>query len=475
MTTTIVEHQDPRLGRWIEACLWAAAVTGIYWAGTIWPAATPMTSAAVAVISMVAGARQFIIHGGNRVTPLGLFALGCAILVGYGGFLTSFSLPFGISATTLSLILASSVFAQVVICGLVPSPAPVPPDHAPTIGASQARIAVIFGGVVLAALALGGPYVPDLRQFSNGAAFTASLLVVAGVILARGRELRTLRVILAGAAFFAYLEFFQDGTGRLRVVALACCALVLLSTRARTVALKWITLMVTPVALWLLVLDRQVLESQLDPSGPTNGGLDSMLASTEVFSRLVNAQQAGYPLGWGTSFLTPIFTVLPADLRPSWMPNALGYELVGLVAPNRVNTGFSTVASVFGEWWWDFSMWGILLAIVVLSILLLWIGGRLSSATNGLHTPHLVRIVFWTMLVGSLNDLVWSGTHTWIVRNLTRLPVLLVFALVQSFLSGQPEGIADPDANQRRSLSSRAIRTSSDRVAAPSLPRRVTT
>src|SRR5699024_2796964 len=142
----------------------------------------------------------------------------------------------------------------------------------------------------------------------------------------------------------AYALVFQGGSGRLRLVGLVgCLALVYSASHPR----RWHKVAVIvglPVALKYLAASRLAVQRSLAAPGSlydnSNSGLASMYAPLQAFSSIIHAQTSGLiPLHWGSSFITPLFVVVPQDLRPSWVPPAFDYALVALTNPTKFDTG----------------------------------------------------------------------------------------------------------------------------------------
>lgn len=420
--------------RVIATVAWLTGVVAVYFVAGFFPTAAEQMNVALGTLAAGYGTWAFLTHGGGRITALGLLNLSFALFVGVGGANQGLNPSPEIDAGWVSLTVSLALLLQMLVNlaawqRAAPSdgPVPIPP-------AERARRSTALGAagiaVVFAAQQTGLPYADS--TVADGAVFASVALFAAGLILRDDTRLVSRRVLYALAAFVLYAAVFHQGTGRLRLVALACVIGLLLTARFPHRGIKWTTVAATPVAIYLLAQDRLALQESLQP-GASEGrtGLESMMSPIRVFTQILQANDIGIvEPAWGQSFLSVPFIVVPEALQPAWVPPALGYDLVGLVDPAREGSGYSVVSTVYGEWYWNFGWLGLILAVPVLAWLVGAVDSRFRRALGDLadHRQGLVRVVFWAMLAGGIADLVWSGTHTWVVRHLTRLPVLLALA-----------------------------------------------
>lgn len=201
-------------------------------------------------------------------------------------------------------------------------------------------------------------------------------------------------------------------------------------------------------ALWWLAQDRKELQESLR-IGASEGrnGLESMLEPIIVFGRLIQSHIEGsFQLSFGQNLLSFPFAFVPE----SWFrdaPQALGYELVNIWAPEKYGTGYSVVATTSGEAYFNFGWFGLVLIVPVMVFLLRLLDNGMvkrMSAEN-VNLAALLWIVFWAMLAGGISDFTWSGQHTFLTRATTRLPLLVILsglALMHSRRSRSSRGFS---------------------------------
>lgn len=442
----------------------------------------------VSIVVMLFGVWAFIAHGRGRITTLGLFNFATALFIGYSGSVEASYLYATTDPSVLTIALCGSLFAQAAITAFAWKRAsPTLNATLPTSSLATAHFFSVWGLVIIASVLAGQIVEWELAYsfLAEGVAFVGVVLVVTGAFVHPRAQLISYHTIIAVGAFALYADVLHQGTGRLRMVSLACVLAALATARFPYRGLKWLMVSATPIALWYLARDRLILQETLQLGGSEGrSGLESMLSPLVSLTRVIEAQDVGWPLRWGASFLSLPFVLLPESVRPSWVPDALGYDLVNLTAPSKEGTGFSDAATVFGEWVWNFGLIGLLLMIPIVAWGIVIVDRGFDRAVSRVCSGSrrdLLLLVAFSMLVGSVADFVWSGLHTYGARLLTRLPVIVVlFAFSsprkpinnRSGLSTNGEGSArirsryaadlDPTSNTiSRSLSIASPKTSS--------------
>lgn len=377
-----------------------------------------------ALVVGVVGAAAFILHGGSRITVAGLYSIATALFIGYSGWVVSGVDGASPAMNTVLGVSAASLSGSVIFFGREPR------------DVSSVRFE-------------GGPYLAGLAAMSLVALFFVrevfTVLTEAGafmavVVIAVALVFGTKRVALWAPLIMAppiiiYGLYFHGGTGRLRLIGLLGAIALVYSARYARWWHKSLLVAVVPVGLQLLA--RYRLDVQRDIAAPgtfsSNSGLESMYAPPRAFASLVRAQaETGWPLKMGSSFFTPIFAVVPDSLRPTWMPQAFNYELVGLTNPDRYGSGYSTAGSWFGEWWWNFGALGLVACALVTGPLLSLLDRAWTAAMTAAPRSRRWVLVACVVLAiaGAVGDLAWGGTHTWLVRGLTRVPLVLILCFV---------------------------------------------
>lgn len=401
----------------------------------------------------------FVVHGGRRVTVTGLFALSWGLFMGYSGWVVT-----GLdgASSAMNTALAASSFA---LAGsaffLGGAPADVSDVELPGGGAWLGMIAGV--GIVLLVPVRGA--LPPI--IGEAAAFMLIVLLTVATVFGGSRHAIGLTILFVVPAVVIYAQLFHGGSGRLRLIGLLGCLALIFSAKFGRRWHKVTLLAAVPLALQLLALARLNLQAQLGSESQGRSGLESMYAPVRAFAALVDAQaDHGWPLKWGSSFFTPLFVVFPDGQRPSWAPGAFNYELVALSNPMLYGTGFSTAGSWPGEWWWNFGLAGVVLCALLTGPLL-----RLLETTWTWAMTQVPRSRRWALvacavlgIAGSVADLAWGGFHTWLVRGLTRLPVLLVVAVVVGSGARRSRNRhAEIRGSRRARVSGRAPRTAASR------------
>lgn len=295
--------------------------------------------------------------------------------------------------------------------------------------AASSRFLVWMGLLALSAAGLFRMtyYTASGAPWIESTAFTAITVFSVGVFWRSNARLLSWGTLIVLAFIAVYAEVFHSGQGRLRIVALACAVFVVVTARYQRKVLKWLTVAAIAPALYYLAEDRKELQESLS-AGASEGrnGLESMLGSVQVFGRLIQAQaESGFPLSYGVNLFS-----FPFAWTESLFPNApvaLGYELVKVTDPGRYGTGYSVVATTYGEAVYNFGYVGLVLMVPVIVWLLNLLDhkmvGSMSKPQSGAMT--LLAVVFWAMLAGGIADMVWSGQHTFLTRATFRLPLLI--------------------------------------------------
>lgn len=439
--------------RVIESAAWLTALVAVLFVAGFFPTAADKANVALGGIALLYGGWTFLIHGGGRITALGLFNFAFALFVGYGGITEGLDPVRRTSAGYVTLAISVAMVVQILVNLVSWRRASPPNDEVTMPPLAQARRATWVGALGMVAMFVAFRLQLPLAATAvgDGTVFACVVLIAIGLLYRADTRLLSLRMGLALVPLGLYAEFFHQGSGRLRLVALACVIGLLVTARFPHRGIKWAAVSFAPIAIWWLAQDRLELQESLH-AGASAGrtGLESMTTPVLLLAQIIRAVSGTGAVdpSLGHTFLSVPFILIPETWHPSWVPDALGYQMVGIVDPGKLGTGFSVAGTTYGEAYWNFGWFGLLLAVPALGWLFGAIDMRLRTALTQLaeQPQALVRAVFWVMLAGGIADLAWNGTHVWIARHLTRVPMLLLFAGL-IWLASRPKR---PTALERR-------------------------
>jgi hypothetical protein len=420
-----------KLARVLEVAFWVLVILGLVLMFINETGPHYGSAVSIGVASSLFGVRAFLGHGEGRITALGLFNLSTALFAGLGAVYAGSTEDMRVPGVYLALAALAVFIPQVAITFLAWGQRETVSSRFPAIGHSRWLTRWGFLALLMAAVAKYAGLGTSVDPYIEAAAFTAMVLVALGLYWRPDARILSWSSIVVGALALVYAEVFHIGSGRLRIVALACAIGVIITARFQRRELKWLAIAATAPALWWLAQDRKDLQESLQ-SGASEGrtGLESMLEPIIVFGRLIQSHvESGFPLSFGHNLLSYPFVFMP-ETWFSNAPQALGYELVQIWAPEKYGTGYSVVATSSGEAYYNFGWFGLVLIIPGLVLVLRLVDRQMvkcmSAKTGALGA--LLWIALWAMLAGGISDLTWSGQHTFLTRTTARLPLWLVLA-----------------------------------------------
>jgi hypothetical protein len=450
------------LARILEACFWSFVIIGLVLtlANSTAGSEHYKTAVAIGVAVTLFGVRAFLGDGGGRITALGLFNLSTSLFVGFGAIYAGNTEDIRVTGLYLALATLAVFVPQVAVTVVSWDKARSVIVQFPEVQDSRWLTRWGFLALILAAVVKYAGAPASLDPYIEATAFTAISVVAVGLYWRAKTRIISWTTVTVAALAVIYAEVFHIGSGRLRIVALLCAVGVVVTARFQRKALKWMTVGAIPPALWWLAEDRKEMQESLQAGGSQGRtGLESMLEPIIVFGKLIQSHfEAGFALSYGQNLLSYPFAFIPESWFPD-APQALGYELVLIWAPDKYGSGYSVVATNSGEAYYNFGWFGLVLIVPALVILLRLVDQqmvkRMSASTVGLAA--LLWIVFWAMLAGGISDFTWSGQHTFLTRASTRLPLLgllVVFAALHAKLGHKKPkfagGIAHIESPRKR-------------------------
>lgn len=401
------------------------------------------------LLTIALGARIFLRHGHDRITALGLFAISSSIVVGAGAIQEVVSPQNRTAPIYLEIAVYVSFMAQSLVCFIAWKARLPAATLGPMLDPRQARairwVACCGLAVLIAFILLDN----SRSQLMEASAFAAITLVALGTLGDANRSPKIFGVLVIGGSLAAYAQLFQGGTGRLRLVALACTIAVIWATAHPRRYLKCCLLALTPVAIAGLALQRLSLQESIR-AGASFGrtGLESMTEPVLVFAQVIQAQvERGWPPAGGSTLLTLPISLIPNSAEFGSLSEPIGYQLVRITDPARYGTGYSVAATTFGEWWYNFSAYSVLFVVLFLVLFLRFLDRSFLRAAGRLRLLHegTLRFAVVAMACGSIADLAWMGLHIYGARMLWRMPATILIVFCATAIAGRgPRSKTDP-------------------------------
>lgn len=399
-------------------------------------------------LSVAFGAWVFLSHGGPQITAPGMFCAASAVFIGYAGLWWGDHRGDSIPPELLQAASAGYFVTVVMYWAFWHR------TRHPAIPAVRdrpmARESIVFG-FTLTIVSLGLILtVPAAYRVAEAASFVGTLILAFGITGPNRFRLVSVSTFAVIGLVAGFVVIGFDGFGRLPVIALCAAVAIIFSVRQRTRLLKVASVVLTPIAAALLTSLRT------ERLGGGGGEVDSDVGGIWTLARLL---EYGDHLDFagGRTFYATTMIWFPREWWPS-KPYGLETETVWLLEPHLANYGHSMVATVFGEWYYNFGWWGVALMALPVGLAVYWLDrARKHVVASPLETRQSVLLAVLTVAaVATVTDLVWSSTYTFATRMLLRAIVigaLLVVALPLDAL-----------ARRRREDWRRASRVGSNKV-----------
>lgn len=393
-------------------------------------------------LSLAFGGWAFLLHGGPQITAAGLFCAASAVFVGYAGLWWAGRLGVDVPPALLQATTAGYFVTVVMYYAFwYDTRTPAVPAKRDNVTAASS---IIFGFLLTVLSLVIIVTVPAAYRLAEAASFVGTLILAFGVTGSDQFRLMSVRAMTVIGLIAAFVVVGFDGFGRLPVIGLCAGVAIIFSIRQRTRLLKVCAAVLTPLAAAVLTSLR------IERLGGGTSEVDSDVGGIWSFARLI-----GYgdrlEFAEGQTFFATAVIWFPRDWWDA-KPFGLETQIVWLLEPHLSNTGHSMVATVFGEWYYNFGWWGVAVMALPVGLAVRWLDVRrkrmIASRLDSRET------VLWAVLlvaaVATMTDLVWSSTFTFAARMLLRAIVIGVLLVLVWLSAAHPNGHRAPDG--RRAL-----------------------
>jgi len=421
-----------------EACAWiSVAVAFLFVDSVLQDGDDQWLVLGLGILSWLLGVRIFVGHGGPLLTAPGIYGFAFSVFFGAGGVYHAVMNTF-VVRPSLVLALFLAFVAQVIIFFLFWSrrvSADVPPPVS-FLSRRTSHIAASTGLSIFAValfIRINETLSPQIEVIVKGAALAAVVLVAGALLFTVNARIISTRTVALCGMFLLFSKYVHVGPGRLHIATLGFALVAIYALRFRTMVLKYgLVLGSAPALFWLAENRLRFIETIPGRTAASRTGLESAVRPPTGFAELLDSYRTlGFDLGLGKSFLTIPAKLVPDSIWPN-KPHAFGYELARITAPELFGTGFSDASSAYGEWFFNFGYLGLILMIPVVGITMPW-ADRLMNVLLRTPASELTRLLTVSIMIvvcAGVSDILWSGTHTYGIRTLTRLPMLLLLLLM---------------------------------------------
>lgn len=426
-------------GRDLACIIWLALGIATLLLATTTVLDTRQATQTMAVLTLTFGVLAYWEHGGAQVTAAGLCSAATGAFVGYAGLWWAYwsdrlepSFLLAITYSYFCLVPAYYIFwwdtrrpprLDTHNKGVMPA----------WIGWFGTGLAVF--GIALDFLSIGGTAM-------RGVASTGIVLVALASVFgyrAHAFHRRFLSVLACLLALYFLVLF--GGYGRLIVIVLMAAVAVVLSVPLSSRIWKLIPLAGVPAAASFLTLVRS---ERMGFNVPADSYADSDVSGLSTFAALIESPNS--ILGLGETFFSSAVSWVP---RAIWeeKPFGFGYELTLMFRPELASIGHSMVATVFGEYYYNFQWAGIAVAILTLGPLVRFLDRSWQRIVNNVDTAPAYSAALLALVAlasaGTIN-LVWGGSHTFATRLIIPLGIAaacaIVFKAARFFPQAPPNG-----------------------------------
>lgn len=386
-----------------------------------------------AVILIIFCVRVFLGHGGERISPLGIWMIIMAVTGGFSALVgrddprvSSIQI-----ATAAALVLLQSVGIAVFAWGR-PS-LRTRSLQSWTVGR---EISAVLAWAMLFMVAVIGWLTPVTAIVTEGVGFVCVLVIALTAWARDNARLISIASFWVLLSLVVYVVFLHTGSGRLRIAALGLGMLVIASLRFRTFWIKTSTVILLPLVLAFMAWYRVFTATAQTGVETERTGLESLTDPLITFSHVIGLTQSqSFEYQGFTNLLTPIGFLFPDDWE---LPEAFGYELVSVWNTDRFGSGYSAAATSTGEWFWMAGIVGVLISTVVIGMYL----RLLHKVITNFSPAFMNNLVGTTLLLGAviaacaLGDMAWGGGHVYIYRSVVRIATVIAFGLLLALLRG---------------------------------------
>lgn len=378
-----------------------------------------LATAFVGLITIFHGLYYFNMHGGNYITPTGLFLLYSSVLHGFASIsinqVAAYEVTRGHYIASLS-----TFFLQVIVYHWILS------DYQeknlngfkkvytrPPVNRFIILVGVIGFGL--------GVISPTFGELGSAAIYvTIVILVIRNVLLVN--KVNVHHFFYSMGLFSIYYLFLFASFGRINLVTLLAIIAMIFSYKLNTKVIKlFITVMFYPS----IMIGSYLRSGDLFD---ISSGVGSIISPFYRFGQLVDLYMDHViSLDWGRTIYAAFIVIIPREIWPN-KPWNFNREITFLFTPQYIADGHSEAAVFNAEMMYNFGFVGIVLG----GFLLGWLISKMEkeifikyAMRRVYDIKDLVFLSFSLIVASGLMNLLWGGFSTFINRDGFRLLLLI--------------------------------------------------
>ncbi|GEL07241.1 hypothetical protein [Salisediminibacterium halotolerans] len=386
----------------------------------------------LAVLIIIHGIFSFYKHGGDFITPTGIYMLVSVVIGGIPAILmihdSSYDIVFGHWIATYSVFTGQVLIYHVFGSEQKSIRKCTKEGRTQFLPKKLITWAYVLGlflavmGLIFSLINYG------FESFLTPSVYVSMVIILVALWRSGGGGISVHKLVITIALFFVYYQFFFSGFGRINVATLLLVLVLSMNHKFLNKNLKKIIVIGTFPA---MLMASYV--SAGGNSGETRG-MGSMISPHYRFGELIQMYNEGVlDLFWGKTIWAAIVTPVP---REFWADKPWNFnrEITFIFRPEYIEDGHSEASVIYAEWFFNFGYPGIVLAILSMGLFLKVIDSMYLKAAVNFNWKRIdfVKHVTLLILMVGLIDLYWGGFSTFMARGGIRL--LVFYAVLMIFL-----------------------------------------
>lgn len=372
----------------------------------------------------------FNIHGGKSLSPSSIFLLFSALLYGFpsifSNYVKGYTILSGHYLASLLLYLSQIIIYHILLYQNSRSDYSFQSKEVKKL---TSKNRVIYYILVLISFGLVN-LIPIFSGLRAAITYTFILIMTTTIII-RNEQIKSSHLIAIALLYFYYIFNYFAGFGRINLVTLILSIFLIIQLR---VTFKGTKPLITVLFFPLIILGSLLRGGSLDN---IFGGIGSIVSPYYRLGQLVELYMNNYiSPSFGKTFIAAFLVFIPRNIWKN-KPWSFNREITKIFAPQYVAYGHSEVATVLGEFIYNFGFVGIILYILTIGFFVSYLDKTVvKSVTN--RNWNFTNVIIYSavsLTTAGLLNLIWGSVPTFINRDGFRILYLFVIYMIMKFIN----------------------------------------